>query len=300
MRIVGHRGTPSCPQHPENSLQSIRAALQAGADGVEVDVQATVDGVLVLAHDADLGRVLGTGPGTGPVVARSTFAALRAHRLPNGTRITALTEALDVAADRHAFVVTEVKPETGGLAGSRTARLLAALLDARRLRRPGADRISTSSSDLRTAAALAGHGTVSGAVIVRPHVDPGPVARRARDHGLTDVHLHVAHVRRDPEVVGRVHALGMSVAVGIVDDPDEARLMARSGVDMLCTDDPAGLARRRAGRTRTGSAGWARAEVSHPDRGRCLHVDATRHQEETWRAAPGSRQPRSPASTGPC
>lgn len=246
MRIVGHRGTPSCPQHLENTLQSIRSALEAGADGVEIDVQASIDGVLVLGHDADLGRVLGTGPGTGPVVAESTFAALRALRLPQGTHVPTLAEALDLAAARNAFVVTEVKPETGGLAGWRTARLLAALLDARRLRRPGADRISTSSFDLPTAAALAGHGTVSGALIVAPHADPDAMARRAKAHGLTDVHLNVAHVRRDPEVVGRVHALGMSVAAGIVDDPDEARLMARYGVDMVCTDDPIALAHPRA------------------------------------------------------
>ena len=243
MRIIGHRGTPSCPQHPENTLQSIRAALEAGADGVEIDVQATSDGVLVLAHDPELSRVLGTAAGTGPVVARTPFASLRALRLPNGARIPTLPEALDLAAERNAFVVTEVKPETGGAAGSRTAGLLAALLGDRRSRRPGADRVSTSSFDLSTAAALAGRGTVSGALIVAPHLDPDRAARRARARGLTDVHLHVTHVRRDPEVVGRVHALGMLVAVGIVDDPDEVRRMARLGVDVICTDDPVGLGR---------------------------------------------------------
>src|SRR3712207_1806426 len=111
MRIIGHRGTPSCSLHPENTLQSIRAALDAGADGVEVDVQATRDGVLVLAHDPDLGRVLGLGAGNGPVVAESTYASLRAFRLPTGARVPTLTQALDLAAERRAFVVTEVKPE---------------------------------------------------------------------------------------------------------------------------------------------------------------------------------------------
>jgi glycerophosphoryl diester phosphodiesterase len=66
MRVIGHRGTPSHPTYPENTLAAVRTALQAGVDGVEVDVRATEDGVLVLAHDGDLGRVLGTGAGTGP------------------------------------------------------------------------------------------------------------------------------------------------------------------------------------------------------------------------------------------
>ncbi len=245
MRIVGHRGTPSCPQHAENTVQSIRVALEAGADGVEVDVQATLDGVLVLAHDPDLGRVMGTGLGTGPIVARTPFAALRDLRLPNGEHIPALVEALDLVARRRACVVTEVKPEAGGPTGARTARLLAGLLHARRVHRPGVDRVTTTSFDLRTAASLAGCGSVSGALIVAPHVDADAAAWRARDRGLTDVHLNPVHVRRDRNVVHRVRGLGLLVCVGVVNDPDEARLMARLGVDMVCTDDPVGLARPR-------------------------------------------------------
>ncbi len=245
MRIVGHRGTPTCPQHPENTLPSIRAALESGADGVEIDVQATSDGVLVLAHDRDLSRVLGTGPGTGPVVARTPFAAVHAVRLPSGTHVPTLVEALDLAAGHGAHVVTEVKPETGGPTGLRTARLLAELLTDRRRRRPGADRVTTSSFDLRTAAALAGQGTVSGAVILAPYVDPDSAALRARGRGVTDIHLNIAHVRRDAAVVTRLHALGLLVAAGIVNDPREARQLARLGVDMICTDDPQGLAGSR-------------------------------------------------------
>jgi glycerophosphoryl diester phosphodiesterase len=45
--------------------------------------------------------------------------------------------------------------------------------------------------------------------------------------------------------VHRVRELGLLVSVGVVNDPDEARLMARLGVDMVCTDDPIGLARPR-------------------------------------------------------
>jgi glycerophosphoryl diester phosphodiesterase len=242
MRIIGHRGTPSGPHHPENSLQSIHAALEAGADGVEIDVQATLDGILVLAHDPDLGRIIGTGPRTGPVVAGSTLAALRELRLPNGARVATLVEALDLAAERHAFVVAEVKPEAGGPAAARTARLLGELLDDRRAWHPGADRVTTSSFDLATAASLAGHGTVSGALIVAPHVDPDVAARRALRRGVTDLHLNPVHVRRDPAVVDRLHASGLLVAVGVVNDPVEARLVSLLGAEMICTDDPARLA----------------------------------------------------------
>jgi len=58
-RVLGHRGMGSNDggnPHAENSLGSFLAALQAGADGVELDVQLTSDAVMVVAHDEELDR----------------------------------------------------------------------------------------------------------------------------------------------------------------------------------------------------------------------------------------------------
>ncbi|MFJ4576129.1 glycerophosphodiester phosphodiesterase [Streptomyces sp. NPDC088846] len=54
---VAHRGDPYRVR--ENTLLSIRSALDRGADAVEIDVRVTRDGVPVLLHDATLGRLWG-------------------------------------------------------------------------------------------------------------------------------------------------------------------------------------------------------------------------------------------------
>ncbi|MFD4220403.1 glycerophosphodiester phosphodiesterase [Streptomyces griseus] len=54
---VGHRGDPYLAR--ENTLPSIRSALERGADAVEIDVRVTRDGVPVLLHDATLERLWG-------------------------------------------------------------------------------------------------------------------------------------------------------------------------------------------------------------------------------------------------
>ncbi|MGC5362794.1 glycerophosphodiester phosphodiesterase [Streptomyces sp. DT24] len=54
---VGHRGDPYRAR--ENTLPSIRSALERGADAVEIDVRVTRDGVPVLLHDATLERLWG-------------------------------------------------------------------------------------------------------------------------------------------------------------------------------------------------------------------------------------------------
>ena len=54
---VAHRGDPYRVR--ENTLPSLRSALDRGADAVEIDVRLTRDGVPVLLHDATLERLWG-------------------------------------------------------------------------------------------------------------------------------------------------------------------------------------------------------------------------------------------------
>lgn len=47
--VIGHRGFRA--RYPENTVAGVRAALAAGADGVEIDIRPTRDGVWVAHHD---------------------------------------------------------------------------------------------------------------------------------------------------------------------------------------------------------------------------------------------------------
>lgn len=62
--ILGHRGAPR--EAPENTLVSLRRALELGLDGVEYDVHACQSGEPVLIHDETLDRTTNL---TGPVAA---------------------------------------------------------------------------------------------------------------------------------------------------------------------------------------------------------------------------------------
>lgn len=52
--LIAHRGYAL--RYPENTLPSLRAAIEAGAWYLECDVQMTRDGIPVLLHDSDLWR----------------------------------------------------------------------------------------------------------------------------------------------------------------------------------------------------------------------------------------------------
>jgi glycerophosphoryl diester phosphodiesterase len=52
--VISHRGEHL--HHPENTMPAFRAAVEAGADFIEVDVRTTADGRLVLQHDDTVDR----------------------------------------------------------------------------------------------------------------------------------------------------------------------------------------------------------------------------------------------------
>ncbi|MFB4279654.1 glycerophosphodiester phosphodiesterase family protein [Nonomuraea sp. MTCD27] len=78
LMIVAHRG--QWRDAPENSLAAIQAAVEDGAEIVEIDVRPTRDGHLVLMHDETVNR---TTNGTGRV-ADLTLAQIRSLRLKQG------------------------------------------------------------------------------------------------------------------------------------------------------------------------------------------------------------------------
>jgi glycerophosphoryl diester phosphodiesterase len=53
--VIAHRGASA--DEREKRLPAFERAIEIGADFVELDVQASSDGVLVVFHDLNLGRL---------------------------------------------------------------------------------------------------------------------------------------------------------------------------------------------------------------------------------------------------
>ncbi|MCU1324132.1 MAG: glycerophosphoryl diester phosphodiesterase [Acidobacteriaceae bacterium] len=95
---ISHRGEHL--HHPENTIAAFQAAIVAGADFFEIDVQTTSDGKLVLMHDGSVNRMT-TSTGR---VSDFTFDQIRALDVGKkfspefaNTKIPTLDEAFDLA-----------------------------------------------------------------------------------------------------------------------------------------------------------------------------------------------------------
>ncbi|CAG7637608.1 glycerophosphodiester phosphodiesterase family protein [Paenibacillus allorhizosphaerae] len=102
--VAAHRGVWIAA--PENSISAIRAAIDAGAHIVEIDLHRTKDGELVLMHDPTVDRMT-NGQGK---IAELTLNEIKSLRLKNGSggadtpltdeTVPTLREAMEIAKDR--------------------------------------------------------------------------------------------------------------------------------------------------------------------------------------------------------
>jgi glycerophosphoryl diester phosphodiesterase len=73
--VIAHRGASG--ERPEHTLESYRAAIEAGADYIEPDLVMTRDGVLIARHENEIG-------GTTDVAQHPAFAARRRTQIIDG------------------------------------------------------------------------------------------------------------------------------------------------------------------------------------------------------------------------
>lgn len=95
-QICAHRGDVSAA--PENTLPAFESAVKKGAQQIELDVDLTKDGELVIMHDATVDRTTdGTGKVTELTLAeiRALDAGVKFSEAFKGTRVPTLREALE-------------------------------------------------------------------------------------------------------------------------------------------------------------------------------------------------------------
>ena len=220
--VFAHRGGSALA--PENTIAAFDNGLALGADGLELDVHLSRDGVVVVHHDRSLHR---TTTLSGPIAARDADELRRVE-------VPSLAEVL--ARYRDPRIIVEMKVNRPELA--------AATIEV--IRRAGAvDRVCLGSFGwrvLRAARAIEPRLATSAA---REEVRwwlyrswcRWPVARV----GYSGFQVPETSGRTrviSPRFVDYAHRAGLGVQVWTVDEEDDARRLLGWGVDALITDRP--------------------------------------------------------------
>jgi glycerophosphoryl diester phosphodiesterase len=218
--VLGHRGASAAAA--ENTLAAFSRARELGADGVELDVRRTADGILIVHHDPKI-------DGLGPLVER-TFAEVRAA-CPS---VPTFAEALDTLAGL--IVNAEVKCLPWEVDADRDGTVMRAAIDALS---PQVGTAIVSSFDL---------AAVDRARAYAPDLETGwlthgqevpSAASIAFDHGHQWLNPDsVCALAAGADGIRAAHSVGVRVGVWTVDDPDDARALAAAGVDLIISNVP--------------------------------------------------------------
>jgi glycerophosphoryl diester phosphodiesterase len=227
---IGHRGAAG--SRPELTRPSFERAIEIGVDMIELDVQLTRDGHLVVLHDRDLGR---TVPGQGPVREHS-LAEIRALDAGAwfgseyaGARVPSLEEVLRLTAGRVGLNVEIKSPEPDWTV---TAAVLAEQLH----RHGRAASIVVSSFEMGALRAVRQAAAQARIGVLWQSSDSAAMWAAAEVFGAVSVHPHWRLAT--PELIAEAHDRGLQVLVWTVNDAADIARLVNAGVDGIISDFP--------------------------------------------------------------
>lgn len=222
-RIIAHRGAWKKAGLPQNSIASLRRAIEIGCDGSECDVHLTSDDVAVVNHDPDF---------YGIKVENSTYWELLEKRHPNGETISTLEEYLEVAAESHLVrLMVEIKPSQ--ISPQRSLQLAENVVA--KVREMNAencvDYISFDDAILQKIITLdaSAHVSYLGG-------DKTPAQLQAAGFSGADYHHWV--LRANPDWVPQFRACGLTLNSWTVDSAQTMQWLLDEGADFITTDEP--------------------------------------------------------------
>lgn len=226
-KVWAHRGASAVA--PENTMAAFRRAVELGADGIELDVQRSADGQLVVIHDETVDR---TTNGTGRIVELpwSELATLDARNGDDrfaGERLPLLQEVLELLEPTEMVLNVELKDGNEPYPGM--DRQVTALVEDSGM----ADRVILSSFNHVQFAGSRELGLPLGLLYVEPLWRADEYASR---FGAAAVHPDFRTLA-EPGLLERFREAGIAVHVWTINEREALEEAFRLGVDAVITDE---------------------------------------------------------------
>jgi glycerophosphoryl diester phosphodiesterase len=233
-QIWAHRGSSKAA--PENTLAAFDLAVRQGADGIELDVHLTADGIVVVTHDESCLRATGAAGQVGAMTLQQLrqldFAAL----MPGFTRqsLPTLAEVFDLIQPSNLIINIELKNGVWPYPGLEE-QVLALAVEHRMHERICLSSFNHYSLVLaRNLAEARGLHVPCGILYSCGLVEPW---RYAIQIGAAAIHPHYANLRI-PGLVSDCRQAGVAINAWTIDQPEHLRLALGLGIDAIITNEP--------------------------------------------------------------
>ena len=237
--IIAHRGASR--HAPENTLAAFRMAVEAGAGGIELDVQLSKDCIPVVFHDADLRRIARR---------RERVSDLTADELAKvdvGAWFDKRKRSTHTFAGEGIPTLAKVLEQLEGFAGKLYVELKSDPHNSNELSRTVCNALRDSallsqvimkSFYLDTLVEIKQHlPNIQTAALFSPQIRKRNYIQLAREYGADQLSLHFSLATA--RVCALARDANMPVTVWTVDHPRWVEHGERRGIAALITNDPA-------------------------------------------------------------
>lgn len=222
IQVTGHRGAAGL--EPENTLRSIKKALDLGVDRIELDVHLTKDNHLVVIHDATVDRTTNSKG----QVKDFTFEQIRQLDAGKGERIPTLQEVIEQVKGKCVLQIELKAPNT-----AKPVVECVKSLGARHTVPLHLFVITSFQHDFLKEVKAIDPNIRIGALFSQP---PSDACDRAKELSAEAVHINFRHINK--EIVEKAHQLGLEVRVWNPDTEAEMKPMLELDVDGIGTNRP--------------------------------------------------------------
>lgn len=222
-KVVAHRGAWKNTGYTENSIGSLKKAIEIGSEASEFDVWLAADSVLVVNHDPTAG---------GLSVEQTPSALLTKVPLKSGDFLPTLEEYLKVGkAQNKTCLYLEIKKSPSG--NDRLMKLTEKTVKMVNDMKMQAwvSYISFSFECLQKVIELDPTARTA-------YVEKGKTLDEVKDAGIWGIDYNISLFKADPDLANKAHKMGLTVNAWTVNKEEELKMLLDIGVDYITTNEP--------------------------------------------------------------
>ncbi len=222
-KAVAHRGAWKQNNFPENSIASLKHAIELGCAGSEFDVRMTADSVLIINHDAHYNGLL---------VEDTKYEDLIKFKLSNGEKLPTLKEYLIVGMTNNTTtgLVCEIKPSKDKARGKFIARKVVNLVKDLKATPYLAFYISFDYDILKEITKISQTKT--------QYLKGSKSPDQVKADGISGIDYHLKVFKEHPEWIKRSKEIGVVLNAWTANTPEDLDWLLSNNFDFITTNEP--------------------------------------------------------------
>ncbi|UZD24239.1 glycerophosphodiester phosphodiesterase family protein [Algoriphagus halophytocola] len=222
-KVIAHRGAWKAEGLPQNSIASLKQAVELGCEGSEFDVWMTADGVLVVNHDADF---------EGMDIETSTYQELTAKKLPNGEQLPTVKAYLKAGKKQKGTkLIFEIKPSRISVERSIEIAEKSVMMVKKMKAEKWVDYITFSYEGGLKAIETDPEANVA-------YLTGDKTPAELKEAGYFGFDYNINLLRKNPQWIKEAQELGLTVNAWTVNKEEDLKWFLEQNPDFITTDEP--------------------------------------------------------------